>query len=224
MTFVRTVSTITFKKYKTTLKRFKATIMKKTIVFMASFFLLFNAKAQDVHFGVKGGVNISRLVFNDDIPSESKVGVNIGMLAHIHTSSKTWAIQPEIFYSMEGAKNVNNDGINYNLNYINVPVLLQYMFENGFRLEGGPQLGFLLSANTKGGGVTVDDKGYKSTAFSIPLGIGYLTSSGWGLDARYVFGLSDINDLHDGQIIQSNVFQLGIFYQFSDRKSHLRHR
>ena len=125
---------------------------------------------------------------------------------------------------MEGAKNVDNSGTDYNLNYMNVPVLLQYMFENGFRLEGGPQIGFLLSANTKGGGVTIDDKGFKSTAFSIPLGVGYLTSSGWGLDARYVFGLSDVNDLHDGQTIQSNVFQLGIFYQLSDTKKHLHHR
>ncbi len=196
--------------------------MKKAIIFVASLFLLINAKSQDVHFGVKGGVNVSQLHFKDNISSESKVGIHLGVLAHIHTSSKTWAIQPELLYSMEGAKNVDNSGIDYNLNYINVPVLLQYMFENGFRLEGGPQIGFLLSANTKGNGVTVDDKGYKSTAFSIPLGVGYLTSSGWGLDARYVFGLSDINDLHNGETIQSNVFQLGIFYQFSDTKMHSR--
>ena len=198
--------------------------MKKTTIFVASLFLLFNVKAQDVHFGVKGGINVSQLHFNDNISSESKVGIHLGVLAHIHTYSKTWAIQPELFYSMEGAKNVDNSGTDYNLNYMNLPVLLQYMFENGFRLEGGPQIGFLLSANTKGGGVTVDDKGFKSTAFSIPLGVGYLTSSGWGLDARYVFGLSDVNDLHDGVTIQSNVFQLGIFYQLSDTKMHLHHR
>lgn len=192
--------------------------MKKTIIFVASLFLLFTAKSQDVHFGVKGGLNVSQLHFRDNISSESKVGLNLGILAHIHTTSKTWAIQPELFYSMEGARNVDNSGIDYNLNYLNLPVLLQYMFENGFRLEGGPQIGFLLSANTKGGGVTVDDKGFKSTAFSIPLGVGYLTSSGWGIDARYVFGLSDINDLHNGETIQSNVFQLGVFYQFSDSK------
>ena len=131
--------------------------MKKTTIFVASLFLLFTAKAQDVHFGVKGGVNVSQLHFNDNISSDSKVGLNLGVLAHIHTYSKNWAIQPELFYSMEGAKNVDNSGVTYNLNYLNVPVLLQYMFENGFRLEGGPQIGFLLSANTKGGGVTVDE-------------------------------------------------------------------
>lgn len=197
--------------------------MKKAITLVASIFLLFTAKAQDVHFGVKGGINVSQLHFNDNISSENKAGVHLGILAHIHTSSKTWAIQPELFYSMEGAKNVDNSGVTYNLNYMNVPVLIQYLFENGFRLEGGPQIGFLLSANRKGGGVTVEDKRFKSTAFSIPLGIGYLTSSGLGFDARYVFGLSNINDLHNNQTIQSNVFQLGIFYQFSDTKKYSRH-
>lgn len=196
--------------------------MKKTIIFIASLFLILTAKSQNVHFGVKGGLNVSQLHFNDNVSSESKAGIHLGILAHIHTSSKTWAIQPELFYSMEGAKNVDNSGVNYNLNYMNIPVLLQYLFENGFRLEGGPQIGFLLSANRKGGGVTVQDKRFKSTAFSIPLGIGYLTSSGWGLDARYVFGLSNINDLNNRETIQSNVFQLGVFYQFSDTKKHSR--
>ena len=92
------------------------------------------------------------------------------------------------------------------------------MFNNGFRLEGGPQIGFLLNAKTKSGNVTVNNTSFKSTAFSIPLGVGYLTSSGVGLDARYVFGLSNINDSENGPTIQSNVFQLGLFYQLSDPK------
>ncbi len=192
--------------------------MKKTAIFIASLFLLFSATAQDVHLGVKGGLNVSQLHFGDYSTSDSKVGVHLGLLAHIHTSSRQWAIQPELLYSLEGAKNVGTAGDTYNLNYLNVPILIQYLFDNGFRIEGGPQIGFLLGANIKGNGVTVQDKGYKSTAFSIPLGIGYLTSSGWGLDARYVFGVSNINDIPRGGTIQSNVFQLGLFYQLSDAK------
>ena len=172
---------------------------------------------------MKGGVNVSQLHFNDNTTSGSKVGIHLGVLAHIHTSSKTWAIQPELFYSMEGAKNVGNSGVTYNLNYMNVPVLLQYMFDNGFRLEGGPQVGFLLNAKTKSGDVAVNNTSFQSTAVSIPLGVGYLTSSGWGLDARYAFGLSNINDNKNGPTIQSNVFQLGIFYQLSDPKMY-KHR
>jgi len=191
--------------------------MKKTAILAGSLLILFTATAQQAHFGLKGGVNISQLHFNNNTQSDSKVGVHLGILAHIH-ASKTWAVQPELLYSLEGAQKVGNSGINYNLNYLNVPVLLQYMFDNGFRLEGGPQIGFLVNAKRKAGDVTVDDDGFKTTAFSIPLGVGYLTSSGVGLDARYVFGLSNINDSENGPIIQSNVFQLGLFYQLSDSK------
>ncbi len=69
----------------------------------------------------------------------------------------------------------------------------------------------------------MDDNNFKSTAFSIPLGIGYLTTSGLGFDARYVFGLSNINE-NSGPTIQSNVFQFGIFYQFNDTKMHSGHK
>src|SRR5450432_1195273 len=161
--------------------------MKNLSIFITSLFLLFTAKAQQANFGVKGGVNVAQLHFSDDqISSDNKVGLNFGVFAHIH-ASKTWAIQPELLFSLEGAQKVGNAGTNYNLNYLNVPVLLQYMFSNGFRLEGGPQIGFLLNAKTKSGDVTVDNNGFKSTSVSIPLGAGYLTSSGVGFDVRYFF-------------------------------------
>lgn len=191
--------------------------MKKTIIFIALFFLLVNANAQKAHFGVKGGINVSSLHFDDNTSYDSKIGLHAGLLAHIH-ASQTWAIQPEVFYSSEGAKlKAGNSDIKFNLNYINVPVLLQYMFDNGVRLEGGPQIGFLVNAKTKTDNASVDNNNFKSTAFSIPLGIGYLTTEGLGFDARYVFGLSNINET-DPPTVQSNVFQFGIFYQFSDTK------
>ncbi len=192
--------------------------MKKTIIFAATFFLLAGAKAQHTHFGIKGGLNASELHFNNDTKLNTKIGFHAGLLAHIH-ASKNWAIQPEVIYSLEGAKGkIGGAEYNYNLNYLNVPVLLQYMFDNGFRIEGGPQIGFLLSAQTKTGDISVANKNYKSTAFSIPLGLGYLTHTGLGFDARYVFGLSNISDNNNGTTVQSNVFQFGIFYQFSDTK------
>ena len=99
-------------------------------------------------------------------------------------------------------------------------VLLQYFIQNGVRKEGGTQIGFLIKAKTKVGDVSVDNKNVKSTAFSIPLGVGYLTATGVGFDVRYVFGLSNISNVASGPTIQSNVFQLGIFYQFGDSKMH----
>ncbi len=197
--------------------------MKKTIILISFTIIVLSTTAQKTYFGLKGGVNVSTLHYDGNSSFHSKTGFHIGGLAHIH-ASKTWALQPELFYSLEGARGTyigNNNTVTQNLNYLNVPVLLQYLFDNGFRLEGGPQLGFLLSAKTKTGNVTIDNKGYESTAFSIPLGVGYLGSSGLGFDARYVFGLSNIDDNKNGPVIQSNVFQLGIFYQLNDTK--MRH-
>jgi len=197
--------------------------MKKTIIFMATLFSLTTIKAQNVHFGIKGGLNASSLNYSpENSDQQTKIGFNLGLLAHIHTSNKDWAIQPEIYYSAEGAKSKSASNASLNLGYLNIPVLAQYMFDNGFRIEAGPQLGFLMSAKNKTGNVSVNVKdNLKNTNFSIPVGLGYLTSSGFGFDARYNFGLSNINNTSSATKIHSNVFQFGIFYQFPDSK--IRH-
>lgn len=195
--------------------------MKKTIIFAATFFLLAGgANAQKAHFGIKGGMNASSLNYspsNSDL--ETKIGFNAGLLAHIHTSTSHWAVQPEIYFSSEGAKSKANKDSKLNLDFLNVPVLVQYMFNNGFRIETGPQIGFLLNAKSKTNSGSTDVKAnYKKANFSIPLGLGYLTSGGLGFDARYNFGISDINNTNSALKVHSNVFQFGIFYQFSDPK------
>ena len=197
--------------------------MKKTIIFAATFFALCSVKAQTVHFGIKGGMNASSLNSSPGNSNlETKIGFNVGLLAHIHTSNAHWAIQPEIYYSSEGAKSKSNNNVTYGLGYLNIPVLAQYMFDNGFRVEFGPQVGFLMNANYKVDNVTTNVKNnYTKANFSIPLGLGYLTTSGLGFDARYNFGISNINNTNSNTKLHSNVFQFGLFYQFPDKnRSH----
>lgn len=191
--------------------------MKQALIALTACMLVLTGYSQRASFGVKGGVNVSQLNIQNNDSYDSKVGLHAGLLVHIHASEK-WAVQPEIIYSSEGAqyKSSGNE-VKVNLNFINIPVLLQYMFHNGVRLEGGPQLGFLVNAKTKTDNASIDNNNFNSPAFSIPLGIGYLTSNGLGFDARYVFGVSNINK-DDHPTIQSNVFQFGIFYQFRDTK------
>ena len=194
--------------------------MKKIMIFAAAFFFLVNAKAQEVHFGIKGGLNASSLNSNPtNSDMQTKIGFNAGVLAHIHGANAQWGVQPELYYSAEGAKSKANSDVKTNLDFLNLPVLLQYMFDNGFRIEAGPQVGFLLNAKGKTGSSSTDVKdNFKGTSFSIPVGVGYLTTTGLGFDARYNFGISDLSKNSDLPKIHSNVFQFGIFYQFSDPK------
>lgn len=199
--------------------------MKQLCIFLCAFIIAGHLSAQKVELGVKGGFNIADLHFSNNITTNSKVGVHLGVLAHIHASQK-WAIQPEFMYSLEGANNIDDSHTNYTLNYINVPVLLQYMLGRGFRLEGGPQLDFLLSAKAKTGDASFITNHFQSNGVSFPLGFSYVGANGVGIDARYVFGMSNINaDKHDEPTIQSNVFQLGIFLQMvNNNRGHYHHR
>jgi hypothetical protein len=104
------------------------------------------------------------------------------------------------------------------LDYINVPLLLQYMFDNGFRIEAGPQVGFLINAKSETGNTNTDIKNsLKSVDLGLGLGIGYIhPPSGFGVDARYNLGLSNINE-NSNVKSTNNGFQLGVFYLFKHK-------
>lgn len=184
--------------------------MKKLICIVAAGFFFSLAHGQETHFGVKAGVNIASVGIDGGDDYNGKAGFHAGGLAHIHIT-RQFALQPELVFSMQGGK---DDNVKLRLNYINVPLLAQYMTNDGFRLQTGPQLGFMVSAERKTGNVEIDVKDDLSTIdFSWVFGAGYLFPSGFGIDARYNLGISNISD--DNRFEARNrVLQAGIFYQF----------
>lgn len=169
------------------------------------------AQAQHVNLGLKGGLNIYTLD-NYGSSNRSTTGFHAGLLGHIHLT-KHFALQPEVTYSMQGTEYTSGGVENkIKLGYINVPILAQYMFNNGFRLEAGPQVGFLVSANRKTSGVKTDIKdNFSNIDFSLGAGIGYVhPPTGLGIDARYNFGLNNINE--GPTDVSNRGFQLGVFY------------
>lgn len=169
-------------------------------------------RAGGVEFGIKAGLNLADTKDEAVPTTDTRTGYHVGALAHIHLSP-TWALQPEVMYSLQGAE--YGEGRN-RLNYINVPVLLQYMTPSGFRVETGPQAGVLTGATARRNGVDVDIENEVGGAdFSWAFGAGYLTRSGFGVDARYNLGISDNRQ---GDVIphdlKNRVWQIGFFYQF----------
>ena len=191
--------------------------MKKISFFFCTLLLSFGAFSQHTGFGLKGGLNVSHLNNSNGSEMGSRLGFNAGVLAHIHIAPQL-AVQPEVVYSSQGTKYTVGDGEHdLGLGYLNIPVQLQYMFNNGFRLQTGPQLGFLTSVKDKVNGAatgifTSDD--FKAIDFSWSVGLGYQSASGLGVDGRYNFGISDINDFGTNKL-KNSVFQVGLFYMLN---------
>jgi hypothetical protein len=171
--------------------------------------------AQPPKFGLKAGLNIATLSNVSGVDWNNRLGLNAGALAHIHLSPE-WGLQPEVMFSGQGAKYTIGNGAEHDLilNYINIPLNLQYMFDNGFRLQTGPQIGFLIDVKDKLNGqetgfFTSDD--FKDIDFAWTFGLGYLTYSGIGVDGRYNLGISNINEAGTNKL-RNNVFQVGLFY------------
>lgn len=185
---------------------------------LAVFFMTATATAQHANIGIKGGLNVFTIHANNNTSYDTRKSVNLGLLAHIHLSRQI-AFQPELVYSGQGAKfTIAGITTTVKMDYINVPLLLQYMFDNGFRIEAGPQVGFLASAKSEASNINTDVKNsFKSVDFGLGLGIGYIhPPSGFGVDARYNLGLSNIND-NSNVKSTNNGFQLGVFYLFNHK-------
>lgn len=192
----------------------KLLTMKNISVFVLGLVLTVTSFAQaPAKFGLKGGVNIATLR-QDNVSYDSRIGLHIGGLAHIHLAPQ-WALQPEVLYSQEGAK---LDDVTLKLDYINIPLMLQYMFSNGFRIEAGPQLGLMINSKAEEDDGTEGDLDdvFKTTNVGLGFGLNYLSYSGLGVGGRYNLGLSDISESNNSKVKSGN-FQISLFYMFDSR-------
>lgn len=195
--------------------------MKKLILFAAATAAITTFASAQIRFGVKAGLNLANVSVSPKQAGESysmKTSFNGGAFASVPLFSN-FSLQPELMYSGQGSK-ITSDGDNfdYNLGYINVPVLFKYNDPSGFFAEIGPQIGFLASAKGKANGITVDIKDQiKSTDFSGVIGLGYLSSINLGVNARYNLGFSNINkDASTNTTVKNGVIQIGVFYMFGE--------
>ena len=174
-----------------------------------------NVPEGQMSLGIKGGINVYNINNQDNTGYDSRVGINFGVLGHVHVNPH-FALQPELLYSSQGARYTNDigDTYYYHLDYINVPLLFQYMFDNGLRLQAGPQLGFLVNATSFLDNSSVNLNDTKPVDFSLSVGTSYIVpSTGFGIDARYNLGLNNINK-DNGPASTNRGFQLGVFYIF----------
>lgn len=166
------------------------------------------ATAQNFNIGIKGGLNAYTITDGNVFDSDLKTGWHLGLIGHAHLAEQI-ALQPELVFSTQGTKNTS-------LNYVNIPLIFQYMYDNGFRLQAGPQLGILVSAKSKINSLEVNVKDdYESIDLGISVGMSYVNpATDFGVDIRYNHGLTSINK-NDVSNVYNRGFQLGVFYLFN---------
>ncbi|MEO5602320.1 MAG: porin family protein [Cyclobacteriaceae bacterium] len=193
--------------------------MKLVISTVLSVFLIAGAAtAQHANIGIKGGLNAYTLKTDDNSAADAKISFHVGLLGHFHITGN-FALQPEIIYSVQGASyNMSGTDVRLNLNYINVPLLFQYMFDNGFRLQAGPQLGLLASAKSQVNNNKTDVKAnFETIDLGLAIGASYVNpSSNFGFDIRYNLGLSNINANSNVNSFNRGL-QAGVFYLFKHK-------
>jgi hypothetical protein len=196
--------------------------MKRIFLLLFTALVTLTTSAQ-VQFGVKAGINIANLTLSN-VPSgyslSSKTDFNAGIFALFPLFTSCY-LQPELIYSGQGAAtSVLGSSGKLDYNYLNIPILFKYQHLSGFIVESGPQIGFLLSANEKANGQTLNAKdATQSVDFSWAFGIGYKFSKiGFGIDARYNLGLTTLsrNNSSSNNTEKNSVFQFGLFYIFGN--------
>jgi hypothetical protein len=191
----------------------KTLTMKK--IYLLTFMVMagFAVQAQNTDFGLKGGINLATWSNNGSGAAyQNRLGFNGGLFARVPVTPQL-SVQPEVVYSSQGTKyTVGNQEHDLKLNYVNIPVMLQANVGGGLYAEAGPQIGFLVGTADKVGDVETDyftTQDFKKTDVAVGFGLGYSGLSGFGVDARYNLGLTNINNVGTNKI-KNNVLQIGL--------------
>ena len=188
--------------------------MKKVATLLSvAVFSLFFLKANSQHaLGIKGGVNIANL---SGFEGNSRISAHGGVFLH-HTITSNWCFQPELLFSGEGQRYFDNgEERTLSLNYLQLPLMIQYYPSPQIYLEAGPQVGVLINAEDKGDETThLNVKGdFTAAQVALGVGLGFKATDQVILYGRYNFGLTDVTRF-DNIVDHSRVGQLGIAIRF----------
>ncbi|MCK0203725.1 PorT family protein [Ornithobacterium rhinotracheale] len=210
--------------------------MKKVILTtMLTIVSICAAQAQHLDFGVRGAYNYANLRGSSSagLKLESRNGYQIGLFAEIPLLGK-WSVQPEIYYSTQGAKEVFTQGDELKTKNINIPLLAKYYIVSGLNLQFGPQISFNTGSDYKFNKARVTEAWNslgngdmaKGTNFGAVLGMGYrVPLVGLSVDARYTLGLTNVVNEEQSVVdalkavgakdnFKNGVFTIGVSYAF----------
>ena len=169
------------------------------------------------HLGVKAGTNITK-VDGKSFGDEFRYGYHLGGFAEIGLGGRL-SIQPEVLFNQyqtrldSNFKNVYEHAASFSkykdvkLNYLSIPLMLNYKVGSLLTLQAGPQFGVLIDQNKKllENGQAAFKNGDFSLAGGAVINISKLRVSG-----RYYVGLYNISDIDNKEKWRNQGFQLSL--------------
>ena len=171
------------------------------------------AQEKIASYGFKGGLNFSNLYTDKVDDNNVLTGFNAGLYAKFPIA-KGIAIQPEISYTTKGAELVYNNAFvkgtaKFNVNYIEVPVLLVMNITDNFNVHVGPYAAYMVSGKTSNDSNLMSTQRDLDTDDFNKFDAGLAGGLGIDLDAvnfgvRYNYGLTKIDKQSNTNFISSD--------------------
>lgn len=179
--------------------------------------LVSNVMMAQFHIGIKGGANVTK-VDGKSFKDEFRYGYHLGGFAEIGFRGTKLGLQPEVLFNQYSTRldsnykelyeNVFNSGQSVKLNYISIPLLLNYkLIGNFLTLQAGPQFGILID-NSK----TLLQNGgdaFKKGDFSLVGGV-QVKLAALRVQGRYNVGLNNISDIDNQDRWKNQGFQVSV--------------
>jgi len=205
--------------------------MKKYFTLLLIVAAFTSVSLAQMQIGLKAGLNISNISGDDAGSPDSKTGF-AGGLFFMYKFSNMFAIQPEVYYTMKGAKEKESFGgetveATVSLDYIEIPLLLKLLIPiQGSSINpvifAGPAVGINTTAKAKleAGGESFEEdiEDVKSTDFGLVFGggVGFpVGKNELGFDVRYILGLSTIDDSAEAFDVKNGVINFNVYFGFS---------
>ncbi|MBC8082494.1 MAG: outer membrane beta-barrel protein [Hymenobacter sp.] len=147
--------------------------------------------------GLKGGVSTAVLDGALNATAKTRTDFVLGPILRFKPTQQGFTIQLEALISGQGAGLETSTSTEaHKLYYLNLPVLLRQYIGGKFYANVGPQLGALLGSSTGD---------YKSVEGAVVGGVGFEAPSGFVVDLRLNYGLTDIVNDADEQAFRQRL-------------------
>jgi len=192
--------------------------MKTKLAIMAIALFTVQAASAQFHIGAKAGANLVK-VDGKSFKDEFRYNYHVGGFAEIGlTRDGKLTLQPEVLFNQYSTtldssfksvyENVlSSEQAHIKLNYLTIPILLNYRLIGPIYLQAGPAFSILMDQNRnflQNGG-----DAFKKGDFSM-IGGAQIRIAKIYLSGRYVVGLANINDIDNKEKWKSQALQLSV--------------